>query len=201
MCIYNDSGLLTKIYHFAQLIADNPEKGEVDFRHYQQFVTEYGYDPETKQLLWIKQGGDTTKSFTYNNERLPIAISSADGYVLHQSYDERGHLNRTWDSSDSGFEYRYDDRDRLLQVRGPEGLIEYVYVDSLRQNLIQDALGAVTTYSFDSFGNLHNVQDPIGGETRYEYDEEGLLTRVILPNGSLREISRGLPSLPKTIIW
>jgi RHS repeat-associated protein len=199
--LYNEQDLLTKIYHAAQLIADDPERGEVNFRHNPQFVTEYGYDPESRLLLWIKQGGELVNSFSYNQEGMLVATTSPDGYTLHRSYDTRGRLSRIWDSSNGSFEYRYDDRDRLVRVSSPEGEITYVYDDVGGQNLVQDACGGATTYSFDAFGNILKIQDPTGGETRYEYGEEHVLKRINLPNGSIREIGYDRSFLPKEMIW
>ena len=55
---------------------------------------------------------------------------------------------------------------------------------------ITNPLGGISTYYYDTNGNLLEVDDPEGGKTSYTYDSNNNITQITFPSG--RAISRDL---------
>jgi RHS repeat-associated protein len=75
-------------------------------------------------------------------------------YITDYSYDPRGMLT---DVSQSGRSrrFRYDELGRLLSAENPEtGLITYTYDDNDNLKTKTDALGVVTTYTYDLINRI-----------------------------------------------
>lgn len=199
--LYNEQGRLSKVYHQARLVAEDPAKASANFSYDQVNATEYGYDLEKGLLLWVKQAGEITQSYEYDDDGKFLAAKNPAGYTLYRSYDAQGRLTKLWDSNGEGLEYSFDERDRLIKLSSHEGSLEYQYDAAGYLRSVQDALNGITTYHFDSFGNLCKIEDPQGGTTCFEYDEGRKLKRLLLPNGSNREIAYDSLNRPKEEIW
>ena len=183
---YNANGRIIKIHHAAKFIAEDLEKGTVNFTYGQNHITEYVYDGD--HLLYSLREGKVMHSYQHDDEGMLIAVQTPSGYTLHRGYDERGRLQKVWDSEGDGLEYIYDDRDRVIQIANRESSIEYGYDDVGNLSLITNAQGEATQHIFDTFGNLITIVDAMEGITSYEYDENHNLTRTLLPNGTVQEI-------------
>ncbi|MEE3719502.1 hypothetical protein V2H45_22415 [Tumidithrix elongata RA019] len=65
---------------------------------------------------------------------------------------------------------------------------QYGYDLKNRRNTVTDALGKVTTTTFDAFGNVLSITDPANNKTSYEYSVKQL-GKKIATNGTIPSIS------------
>jgi len=102
---------------------------------------------------------------------LPRSISGPCGCTeaLYE-YDERGNLTKS--------------TDRIGGVRR----MEYEPVFNKTTRMI-DELGRITTYAYDSRGNMISMTDALGRTTSYTYDGVGQLTGITDPLGHVKQLT------------
>lgn len=144
-------------------------------------------------------------TFAYDaNGFLAEAVSPAETH-LTQAHDVRGNL-MTSTFGGATTNYSYDTANRPTSVTDPTaGTVHYTYGGTSQvpsqvtdQNgapthfesanglvtKITDADGNVTTYAYDTAGNLLSITDPAGEVTRFTYDHAGHRTSQITPTGA-----------------
>jgi RHS repeat-associated protein len=121
---------------------------------------------------WIDTSGSPTtySNFTYDTSgRLRTVVR--DGATYTYNYDQNG--NRTSKITPTGtINATYDDQDRLLTY----GTFVYTYNSEGQRISKTDTSvtpNAVTTYTWDEFGQLRSVTMPFGYVLSYEYDVLG----------------------------
>jgi RHS repeat-associated protein len=123
--------------------------------------TEYAYDVAGR-LMTISDGRGTTR-YTYD----------AIGNKLTET-DALGHTTR----------YRYDNFNRMVEMRYADGTHSQVTYDAVGQVIAKtDQAGKVTRYEYDAQNRLTAVVDSLNQRTKYEYDLAGNLTGVVDANG------------------
>ncbi len=115
--------------------------------------------------------------------------TTQDGKVLNYWYDSLGNKTTHQDKFGTKFFYYYDTTNWYsyltckLDAYGKPTF--YSYNTSKRLLLsTTDALGNITQFAYDNYGNLTSATDALGEVTRFFYNSYGLVTLVIKWNNS-----------------
>lgn len=160
-------------------------------------TTSFSYTPAGLLESVTTASGETTYYDYTGNQLQQVRVVAQGGVTatrVHYSYDTSGRLSGVTvdlspqdNSIATGATYQttytYDGAsNRVASVTQSDGTrldITYVLVGSdYRVASIGDALGQVTTYSYDTAGRRTTVTDPLGVASRYSYNVKGELTQV-----------------------
>ena len=108
-----------------------------------------------------------TVSYTYENGNIKT-VTDGTGTTTYQYDSLTGALNGINYPNGSSIAYTYDLLGR---------------VKTIAEKASATATASVTTYNYDTFGNLKSVLDPAGGLTTMVYDVGNRLKERSLPNG------------------
>ena len=227
----NQATLVVKTSYSYSDAPQNVNVQAVNYLDNLNFVASYNYYDGLGRILQTKKSAEnnnfSTRDFIYDNrgnlqkESLPYFsnISSRTSPTstpqLYTAYVYDA-LNRKTSSADAvgatSFAYQnwqtiitdangkqkdflYDAYNNLIQVKEHNGADTYItsYVYDTLGNLtnITDALGNVRNFTYDSLGrrltaqDLHNPSDSIFGIWNYTYDSAGNLTRLVNPKSQI----------------
>ncbi|HZW56798.1 MAG TPA: RHS repeat-associated core domain-containing protein, partial [Nitrososphaerales archaeon] len=117
----------------------------------------YAYDWTKKDLLWVRE---------YN--------SSSSYYLTTYSYDLSANLLSVTDAKNQKTTYQYDDLNRLIVTKYPDGTNQTVTYDSVGNVISRlDPAGHTITYAYDQLNMLSNVTYPNAAKVLYTYDLAG----------------------------
>ena len=171
----------------------------------------YVYDQHYNIIEEINALGHSKKTY-YNSQNLPTQVIDPNGNVTRMEYDERGNLTRiiypkvaeeeavesfAYDSANRVIrhtdlrglitQYTYDSHGLLFSKKeGNRNAITYRYENGCL-SFMTDALGAVTRFAYNEYGQMVRKTDPAGGVTLYEYDKCGQLLKTTDANGKITE--------------
>ena len=126
-------------------------------------------------------------SYTYDGDD-NLHTATTDGSTTTYTYDANNQLTQVQDSSGTT-SYTYDANHNRTSMTTSAGASTYTYDSSADVELTQmtDPSGKVTTYGYDSNGNLTTeTYDPSSSDqvTTFTYDQSNRLTSVDLPDGT-----------------
>ncbi|QTH45393.1 S8 family serine peptidase [Cohnella sp. LGH] len=161
--------------------------------------TTYTYDVDSNKKTVTDAAGDKT-SYEYNGIGWLMAVVSPLGYQTNYTYDKLGRLVKTVDDGGETKFTEYDTLGRVIQSVLPnlykheedatnDSTPSYVYKNNNVGNRFvyesnglmktkTDALGYVTQYSYDVYGNLISETKPNGAVYLYQYDVMQRLKRT-----------------------
>lgn len=141
------------------------------------------YDARGNKSREIDFAGNVT-TWEYENDR-PVLRVAPDGLVTQYEHDSFGSLRAVTYPSSSRFALTYDERGRLAEVRGEEGML-IAYEHDARHNVARevDARGAVTMFEHDALGRPIKRLDAFGRATEVGYDRLGQPVLVRRPDGT-----------------
>lgn len=171
----------------------------------------FSYDAQGNVTTATDALGNTTR-FAYDGDRNLTQVTDATGHTTTYSYDSRGNLTAViaphapdQPAADYTTTYSYDARDQLTALVLPTGAEYRLSYDSggglrtLRDEagnlLISNTYGprgeltqendgfGVTTYDYDSAGNVTSSTDPLGEVTTLGYDTAGRLRSMTSEDG------------------
>ncbi len=184
---YDAYGRLIKMYKPFRLNFLSIENGKVTKKGDERFATSFQYDPQTGSLLSVDFPGGGGKSFQLDEKGLPLEVCCPNGFISKRAYDDRARLIEVSESGKT-IRYSYDERDRVTKISSPLGETVYSYDDNGNVLSKIDPLGLTSVFDYDDKDHLVQVVDALGGISSYEYSAFGGLTKITLPNGSIREI-------------
>jgi RHS repeat-associated protein len=131
-------------------------------------------------------------------------LGSGKNGVTTYEYDGNGNVRdisvpdpRRDDGTRVRYVYRYDDLDRLISLRRPDGSgirITYAGLNRTVREIANDGSGSTRTQIFDELGRLIAVRDLYAnaepGVTRYRYDGRDKLIGVTDADGNLTRLER-----------
>ena len=159
-----------------------------------------------------------TRTTAYNNLNLPASVTDADGGVFSYEYDDRGNLTQKTDALGNSSSFDYDENDNLTKITNALGKSWVYAYDSKRRPLsittplnnkakltyfnaasgsafngklksMEDALGNVTSFTYDGFGNPASIASTSGGTSSFTYDAGGFHCAGMLdPNGNEKSL-------------
>ncbi|MBQ9199999.1 MAG: hypothetical protein IJ141_07435, partial [Lachnospiraceae bacterium] len=168
------------------------------------YTEKHTYD-ENGRLASTTDAKGNTYNYTHDEKGNITGFTSPTKEGMTFSYDDNGNVTSFTGLDGSYINMTYEginltsmDRNGIKTSYGynEEGLADSVYVegkgtayyeyDGLNISRYTDALGHVTNYDYDSFGNLISITDAEGNTTRFNYDAAGRITGIIKPNGSAK---------------
>ncbi|MCD9024089.1 S8 family serine peptidase [Cohnella silvisoli] len=160
----------------------------------------YTYDSEGNKQTVTDAAGDVT-TFAYNGIGWLTGQTSPAGYQTEYVYDKAGRLVRTMQEGGETSFSAYDTMGRLVQSISPnvykpeeDGLNDVVPTNVYKNNSVgvrlvyetngllkskTDALGNVTSYTYDGYGNLASETKPNGSVYLYQYDVMNRLKKTM----------------------
>ncbi|MCP9496030.1 MAG: cysteine peptidase family C39 domain-containing protein [Pyrinomonadaceae bacterium MAG19_C2-C3] len=140
-------------------------------------------------LSRIEDANNRRTTLIYDARGNLTRITDALGNVVMFSYDEDNLIQST-DSIQRIYRYEYDDHANLLNIKDPtnnianptRGITTFIYDSFGQLRTLTDARQKTTIFDYDAQGNLKSVRNPVGSETTYTYDEVGRLKTLTDPN-------------------
>lgn len=169
-------------------------------------VKTFTYDPDWNKVATIVDGRSNTTTFTYDEttgDLLTIEYPEVDSVTptVTNTYNARGQVLTTTDQTGIVTAYGYDlDDETLLTVTKDAG--------SGRLNL-------VTTFGYNTAGDITSITDPRGNATTVEYDDARRVKQITPPspfnanvtkytydnNGNRTKIERYAGVISSTPVW
>jgi RHS repeat-associated protein len=175
----------TFAYGFGYSEVTNEATGAVTM----QYVTSAG------QLAQVVHGfgtaSATTESFTYDEAGDQASVTNGDGRTTKYGYDGAGDRTSMLDPEGHETKWTYDSTHDVETTTTPDGETTTTKRDSHGNptTVERPAPGGatqVTTYKYDSHGDLESMTDPLKRTWKYEYDTAGDRTAEIDPEGDKR---------------
>jgi RHS repeat-associated protein len=123
---------------------------------------------------------------------------------VHNQFDSNGHVIWTTDALGNATSYRYDASsnvtEQLKQLNSTTNAITtYSYNGFGEVVNVTDALNHVTQNAYDSHGNLLSVTTPMNSLTQFAYNSLGELTQITDPLGNITTLTYTAAGLIATI--
>ncbi|MFE0099857.1 putative adhesin [Streptomyces sp. NPDC059009] len=168
-------------------------------------VTRYEYTHFDLLSARIEPSG-VRYEFKHDSQLRLREVVNSLGLTWNYTYDRAGRLIEETDFDDRTLSYEYDAAGRLSARYNALGQVTEYARDSLGRITRQAADGTVSSFSYDSFGNLLEargadavltiernvsgapvVETTNGRSVQYEYDAVGRLTKRVTPTGAVSE--------------
>ena len=123
----------------------------------------------------------------YDGANRVISQTLPDGGTAEFLYDDEG--KRTYARDQNGYitSYESDDKFRNIRTLYKDGEERYAYNDNDQRTLYVDKNGNKTQYSYDEQGNLIKIQDALGIVKNFTYNTEGKLLTASIEGSQLLE--------------
>lgn len=143
----------------------------------------YNYDTNGSLVSIVNASGKETS--LERDEMGRVVREDTESTTKQFSYDSSGRITSLI-GNEGVTAFEYDDADRLIAVRYPNGrYLEYTYDAAGRRKSMLDHDGFELDYTYDAIGQLTELRD---GTNRlivsYDYDVAGNMTRKTLGNGT-----------------
>ena len=116
----------------------------------------------------------------YDGANRVISQTLPDGGTAEFLYDDEE--KRTYARDQNGYitSYESDDKFRNIRTLYKDGEERYAYNDNDQRTLYVDKNGNKTQYSYDEQGNLIRIQDALGIVKNFTYNTEGNCSQPVL---------------------
>jgi RHS repeat-associated protein len=118
-------------------------------------------------------GPQTTASYSYNSQHLPLTYTDAAGQVTHYAYNAAGRLTQLSLPTGLVWNFAYDGFGRITTITNPNGHLQasYTYDGFDRVKTAMDSEGYTLTYAYDAADRLTQITYPDGTSRAYAYDK------------------------------
>lgn len=194
---YDGSGQLTSLIHSdgdSLNFAYNAQGRLVQAADSTGRVVVYGYDASGEHLTSVTTVQGTTQysylaGQTPQREHALASITYSDGTHEFFQYDNVGRLiSQARDGNAEALNYTYSGLAEMT-VTDANGSTTILFSDQEQPEVVRDALGRVTQFSYDANRNLVETITPAGTRYRYTYDAAGNQTSVTNPLGQQVRLS------------
>jgi RHS repeat-associated protein len=158
----------------------------------------YSYDSSGHLLAMTAPGGLTT-SYSYDTGSNPetanalLSITNPDSAQINYTYDPAtGRLTgRSQNGGANPITYTYDGEAEVTTSDASGDSTTTWYNDLGKPGRMEDPLGGIATFSYDTNGNLTSATDAAGNTYQYVYDTNGNVTQTINPLGQTVQMTYG----------
>jgi RHS repeat-associated protein len=163
------------------------QEGKTIVRDANGTVAEYQYKDNLIQNN-VDEVGDQTK-FEYDDKKRIIAETDAEGNRTEYAYDDRGNQTMVKHADGSVTKREFNERNQItrLEDHGSDAVSTYEY--DTNGNLIKatDAIGAVSQFEYNGQNQLTKVTDAKGNSEYFSYNAQGDLTKHVDRIGAVTE--------------
>lgn len=184
---YDAQGRAEYIYNYAQLEVDTngDETGQILYNSANK--TQYEYN-SIGAVAAVTDPLGNRQTFTYNNDGLPVTVTSPSGRNSYREYDSLARVVRVYDDFGDLSSYGYDENDQVVSLTTPRAQVSFSYDNNGNLASTTDGRGSLTSYFYNDDSQLVRVLDAMGGNTYYDYNASGYLTTTTLPSGETQQI-------------
>ena len=144
------------------------------------------YDGRNRLMEMASPHTDTIESvmrYHLDAESNRTGCTDPNGARDQMEYDPMNRQSRNVHRLDGVTEYAYDELDRLIKVRAPNGVVtEYAYDDLGRRIEERSPDRGTMRYAYDLANNIVSVTEGRGIVSRYSYDALERVTEIRYPN-------------------
>jgi len=151
-------------------------------------LVRYHYSPAGDLIKVEDRHGRLLREFSYSHHRISSHRVLGGPLASYTYQSERLGAKVVWQRNEGGLDYHFDyQAGQTVVTDSLKRTTVYAFKgEGGKQRLSQltDALGNVTTYEHNLYGQLVQEIDPLGRLTQYQRDQQGRITAVVLPDGS-----------------
>jgi RHS repeat-associated protein len=181
---YNEQGLLAAVTE--NYLTDPPQDADPAETNVR---TEYTYDAagNLEQVIDAKSHSTT---YTYDSLNRVRTVQDPNGNTTQYDYYPDGSLNSVIDANLNVVWYYYDEAGRLERIDYPDGTADVTYTyDALnRVKTMTDGIG-VTTWNYNSLGQISSIVDPYSRTIGYTYSPTGNRASISYPGSQTQTIT------------
>jgi len=156
----------------------------------------YGYDASGR-LSWTEDALGNRTNYAYDQWGRQNLISYSDEASASVAFDDINKIKTSTDAEGYSIKEYYDDagrtqtKEEIKKVNGETettvlGTFTYDNVGHVLTTLDNQTIKNITTYSYDTLGNLQSVLNAKNESTSYQYDYLGNLLQVIYPDAKTK---------------
>jgi len=153
-------------------------------------VTTYTFDANNN-LLTVKDALNNITTYTYNCLNQLVSVKNAKNNTVTYGYDALGRRTTIRDAKNNVFTTTYDGNGNVLKTIDAKGntVSETVYNNLNKPEIVTDAMGKTTTYTYTALGKIKSVVDSLNNRQEFAYDSMGrnTIARDALNNTSTAE--------------
>ena len=140
-------------------------------------------DPQRR--IAVAQADGLVLKFDYNPRGDCTSLRANSGRRIDYAWDGRARLTRMLDSSAWAYEFSYEARDLVTEIRMPNGCSQQIEYDEMHRMVFRRVVRADGTeicsrqFSYDAAGRLERYEDSLRGRREFKYNSMDFLTSVI----------------------
>ncbi len=157
-------------------------------------TTSFGYDANGNRNRITNANNDAIQ-LTYDayGNILTITEPPPLSHTTTFAYDAKDNLTDVWDALNRNYHLTYDANDNLLTIQDPLTRVTTFTYNTLGQlETMVNARGKTFGFAYDTYGNLADVNGPLSYHVGYGYDLVGRVIEVEDPGGHLTALERDL---------
>ena len=182
-CKYEDDALVEESYYDGRRLAISyGPSGEVVSVENDDATLFYERDPQMR--ITVAQADGLVLNFDHNLRGDCTSVRVNTGRRIDYHWDGRARLVRMVDSSAGEYQYSYETRDLVTEIRMPNGCSQQFEYDEMHRMVLRRVTRpdgseiCSRQFSYDAAGSLAGYQDSLRGTRIYAYDAMDFLTSV-----------------------
>ncbi|HCN47918.1 MAG TPA: hypothetical protein DIT10_02265 [Chryseobacterium sp.] len=143
------------------------------------FTSKFTYDAVGNTTA-MENGAGGVYRYTYDGVGNKLVMVDPEGHETRYAYDQRSRLTRETDTEKNQTSHLRDALGRVLKMTNAAGnATSYTYAEGINQIASEtDALGQVTTNTYDRSGNITRIVKPDGSTISNVYDDANRLIKT-----------------------
>lgn len=143
------------------------------------------YDPEGRMVFWRDEDG-TQVTLCYDAQGRVTETRTPEGYYNDRFiYNDAERQNTYVDAEGGQTHYWYNEDGLTVREADPLGRETLTEWENHRRKTVTDALGRVTAWEYNRYGDITRLSLPGGITLRYRYDDNGNLIRFQGPGNKI----------------
>ena len=157
------------------------EQGRCLLADHSGIRVQFQYDPDGNCVCEKQHGVNLERDYDLNGNCTKLQVTGVGARTYR--YDLRNRLIQVIDFDGTPFDFQYDLRDRRISVQAPEFTLRQTYLPENRPSEVTFTAVAVVTqvrYRYDRAGRVVERQTVGRPAVRYEYDQVGRLRACVV---------------------
>ncbi|EBQ9466056.1 protein Rhs, partial [Salmonella enterica subsp. enterica serovar Wangata] len=143
------------------------------------------YDPEGRMVFWRDEDG-TQVDLCYDAQGRVTETKTPEGYYNDRFiYNDAERQNSYVDAEGGRTDYWYNEDGLTVRRTDPLGRETLTEWENSRRKTVTDALGRITAWEYNRYGDITRLSLPGGVVLHYRYDDSGNLIRFQGPGNKI----------------